>query len=123
MRVGVSAGGTVLGVLVTALAVAVLGGAGVAQSASSADLAVMKSDSPDPVGVNSALTYTILVTNAGPDPAENAMLTDKLPSGVNFISADTTQGSCKNKGHTTTCTLGTIGNGGTSTNSTPVTVT
>jgi uncharacterized repeat protein (TIGR01451 family) len=92
----------------------------------SADLSVTKSDSPDPVGAGAALTYSIQVTNAGPDAATNVTVTDKLPKGVSFVSAASTQGSCsaKGKGPTVTCTLGTLASSaGPTYNSTPVTIT
>jgi conserved repeat domain len=44
-----------------------------------ADLAVTKSDDPDPVIVGTLLTYTLLVTNNGPSVARNAVVTDTLP--------------------------------------------
>src|SRR5437763_6489608 len=46
-----------------------------------ADLSVTKVDSPDPVNTGSTLTYTITVTNNGPDPASSASLSDTLPAG------------------------------------------
>lgn len=52
----------------------------------SADLTVDKADSDDPVQPGETLTYTITVTNDGPDPAENAELTDTLPAGTTFVS-------------------------------------
>jgi uncharacterized repeat protein (TIGR01451 family)/fimbrial isopeptide formation D2 family protein len=53
-----------------------------------ADLAVTKSDDPDPVIVGTLLTYTLLVTNNGPSVARNAAVTDTLPPEVAFVSAD-----------------------------------
>jgi uncharacterized repeat protein (TIGR01451 family) len=53
-----------------------------------ADLAVTKSDDPDPVIVGTLLTYTLLVTNNGPSVARNAAVTDALPPEVAFVSAD-----------------------------------
>jgi uncharacterized repeat protein (TIGR01451 family) len=76
-----------------------------------ADLSVVKTDSPDPVTAGAALTYSIQVRNAGPDPATNVVVTDTLPKGVTFVSANSTQGSCavsSNK-RTVTCKLGTVG--------------
>ncbi|MDP8911807.1 MAG: DUF11 domain-containing protein, partial [Actinomycetota bacterium] len=35
----------------------------------------------------STITYTLSYTNAGPAPAENAKIVDKLPSGLTFVSA------------------------------------
>ena len=60
-----------------------------------ADVSVTKSDDPDPVEVGQTLTYTITVTNNGPDPtSSDVYVSDTLPSGVTFVSVDTTQGSC-----------------------------
>jgi len=73
----------------------------------SADLAVVLTDSPDPVTVGNNLTYSITVTNNGPDAATNATLTDTLPSGVTFVSSSASQGGCSGTG-TVICNLGTI---------------
>ena len=85
-----------------------------------ADLSLTKSDSPDPVTVGAVLTYTILVSNAGPDPATNVVVTDDLPKQVDFVSATASSGSCqsppgKGKGGKVECNLGTLSNGGTAT--------
>lgn len=72
------------------------------------DLAVTKTDSPDPVAVNGTLTYTISVTNAGPSAATGTDVTDSLPDGVPLISASSTQGACLEEPVTVTCNLGTI---------------
>jgi large repetitive protein len=52
----------------------------------SADLSVTKTDSPDPVIAGNNLTYTITVTNGGPDNASNVSLTDTVPTGTTFVS-------------------------------------
>lgn len=91
------AGGTV-DVFVTKIAVA-------------ADLSVSKVDSPDPVFVGSPLTYTVTMTNNGPDGATGVMLTDTLPGGVTFVSAVSTQGSCAEAARVVTCTIGNMANG------------
>jgi uncharacterized repeat protein (TIGR01451 family) len=64
-----------------------------------ADLAISQSDNPDRVVVDTLLTYTIQVTNNGPENAPDVMMKDHLPvmpSGqqVPFVSAVSTQGSC-----------------------------
>jgi uncharacterized repeat protein (TIGR01451 family) len=124
MRVGAVVRMAVLIVLVTAVAVAVIASAGLAQSATSANLSIVKSDSPDPVGAGSALTYTLVVSNGGPDAASAVTVVDSLPKTVVFVSADASQGSCKNVSQTTTCDLGTIAAGsGTPENTNPTTVT
>src|SRR5215207_1952833 len=74
------------------------------------DLSIAKTDSPDPVFTGGALTYSIQVTNAGPGTATDVVVTDNLPKGVSFISAEPVQGSCtisSNK-RRVTCKLGTI---------------
>ncbi len=45
-----------------------------------ADIAITKTDSPDPVTVGKTLTYTITVTSNGPATAKNVMLTDTTPT-------------------------------------------
>jgi uncharacterized repeat protein (TIGR01451 family) len=76
----------------------------------SADLSVDKTDSPDPVAEGEELTYTITVSNAGPDAAQDTTLTDVLPESVTFVSATASQGECSGT-TTVTCDLGTIANG------------
>lgn len=71
------------------------------------DVRITMSDAPDPVAVNGTLTYTIAVTNLGPDAATNVRVTDTLPSGTTLLSAATTQGSCSGT-TTVTCALGTL---------------
>ena len=44
-----------------------------------ADLAIAKSDSPDPVYAGSNVRYTIVVTNNGPDDVTGAHVTDIVP--------------------------------------------
>jgi uncharacterized repeat protein (TIGR01451 family) len=80
-----------------------------------ADLALAKSDTPDPVVQGNNLTYTIQVTNAGPDPATNIVVTDTLPGQIDFVSATPTQGTCDRTGDTVICNLGTVNNGATAT--------
>ena len=75
-----------------------------------ADLAVTKSDTPDPVLAGETLTYTLVVTNNGPAIASNVLVVDALPTGVTFMSATPDQGVC-NSG--ITCDLGDIAVGGT----------
>ena len=75
-----------------------------------ADLAVTKTDSPDPVAQGTELTYTVGVSNAGPSTATGITLTDTLPAGVTFNSATPTQGSCSHTSGTVSCSLGNLAN-------------
>jgi uncharacterized repeat protein (TIGR01451 family) len=58
--------------------------------AATADLAVDKTDSPDPVAVGDVLTYTITVTNLGPDAVGGVTVTDELSQHVTFRAASVT---------------------------------
>ena len=59
-----------------------------------ADLAVTKSDSPDPVSTGGVLTYTVVVSNNGPATAANVTMTDPLPPGTTFASCAISLGTC-----------------------------
>jgi len=74
-----------------------------------ADLSLTKSDSADPVTVGDNLTYTIRVKN--PDLANDAstvVVTDTLPSQVDYVSATPSAGTCTKSGSKVTCDLGTV---------------
>jgi len=81
---------------------------GSAQRADPADLALTKSGSPNPVAAGSELTYTIRVSDIGPDPATNVVVSDDLPAEVQSNSATASSGSCKISGKHVDCMLGTI---------------
>ena len=91
------------------------------ETAAGADLAVSKSDSPDPVIAGETLTYTLSITNSGPSDATGVTVTDTLPSEVTFGS---TSSGCAYDSvtHKVTCTLGTLNNGATVTATIVVTV-
>lgn len=69
-------------------------------AAASADLSLSMSDLPDPVRVGNELRYWITVVNAGPDEADNVVLTDSLPPEVAFKSAS---GGCGYADGTISC--------------------
>lgn len=70
-----------------------------------ADLAVTVSDSPDPVTAGNNLTYTITVSNNGPDPATAASWSMTLPAGTAFNNLPAQPGW--------SCTTPAVGAGGT----------
>ena len=77
----------------------------------SADMAAAMTGLPNPVTVGNNLTYSIAVTNKGPDTASQVVLTDPLPAGVTFVSALPSQGTITVVGNTVSCSLGVISNG------------
>jgi uncharacterized repeat protein (TIGR01451 family) len=82
-----------------------------------ADLAVTNS-APSTILSGTDLTYSITVTNNGPDTAKAVTLTDTIPTGTKFVSATTTSGSCKTPhgrkpGDAVTCTVSSLANGAT----------
>ncbi|MBI5096624.1 MAG: DUF11 domain-containing protein [Nitrospirae bacterium] len=77
-----------------------------------ADLSITKSDSPDPAITGGLLTYTLTVTNNGPNDTTGVTVTDTLPAGVTLVSVTPSQGSMCTGTTTITCGLGSILNGG-----------
>ncbi|HET9529318.1 MAG TPA: HYR domain-containing protein, partial [Blastocatellia bacterium] len=63
----------------TDLTFAVVGGA-------SSDLSVTKTGSPDPVAAGGNITYTIQVSNSGPDAASTVQLDEAVPANTTFQS-------------------------------------
>ncbi len=87
----------------------------------SVDMGVTKTDSPDPVMANENVTYTITVTNNGPDDATGVTVVDTLDQQVTFVSASFNQGTqCTTSGTPleVTCELGDLAQG----NSAPGTI-
>ncbi len=69
-----------------------------------ADLALTKTGGPDPAPLGAQLTYTLTVTNLGPDAATAVTVTDALPPGVVYGSATGPGWSCAQATGTVTCT-------------------
>jgi uncharacterized repeat protein (TIGR01451 family) len=79
-------------------------------SAVVADVAIAITDTPDPIIINGNLTYTIVVSNNGPNAAAGVIMADNLPTGVTYVSATPSQGTCIGTS-TVTCALGSISSG------------
>ncbi len=79
---------------------------GLVEDGHDADLAITKSDNVDPVTAGNELTYTVTVTNNGPDTVTQVLATDTLPAGVTFVSANPGQGSCSENSGVIGCELG-----------------
>jgi uncharacterized repeat protein (TIGR01451 family) len=73
-----------------------------------ADLAITKSAAPNPVVTGTNITYTITVTNTGPDDAQSVTVVDNLPASVTFVSCAVvggTGGACAGVGNNRTVTF------------------
>lgn len=80
----------------------------------SADLQIVKRVNHTAAAPGQLLTYTMVVTNHGPDSATGVKVTDTPRLSVTDVHAKPSQGSCT-VGKTLTCSLGTIANGKTAT--------
>jgi uncharacterized repeat protein (TIGR01451 family) len=83
----------------------------------SADLAITKIATPDPVVAGQHLAYTITVTNSGPSTAASVTLSDPLPASATFVSLTAPGGwSCTTPpvgaGGTISCTIASLGAAG-----------
>src|SRR5207249_7305069 len=70
-----------------------------------ADLSITKTDDRDPVTAGTDLTYTLTVHTAGPSDAQNVVVSDPVPAGTTFVSAD---GGGTDTAGTVSWNLGTI---------------
>jgi uncharacterized repeat protein (TIGR01451 family) len=72
------------------------------------DLQVTKSGSPatQPLGAGN-ITWTMVVTNNGPDTDTGVKISDPMPLGNTYVSSTTTQGTCTG-GPILTCDIGTM---------------
>lgn len=70
----------------------------------SADLAISKTDFQELVMLGERLIYTLTVTNYGPTPSREVVVTDTLPGGVHFVEASPGCGYAKGAG-IVTCAL------------------
>jgi uncharacterized protein len=81
-----------------------------------ADLSITLTSSPQPVLTSATLTYTINLTNNGPDHAANVVVSDKLPSSLAFTSCAASGGGvCGGTGNNLTVSFAAINAGSTET--------
>ncbi|MBN8589626.1 MAG: DUF11 domain-containing protein [Rhodothermia bacterium] len=81
------------------------------QPGGSVDLTVDKTKNNDNPPLNSTFNYILKVKNQGTSPASNVVVTDQLPSGVQYVSHSATQGSFSGA----TWNVGTLAAGATAT--------
>ena len=78
------------------------------QAPPSANLGLTMTATPNPVVIGKNLSYTITVTNAGPDAATNTQLSDTLPANTSYVSSNFSVGSCTFATAKLSCGLGTL---------------
>ena len=76
----------------------------------STDLAVQKFVERRVAALGTVVTWTVVVTNNGPEAATGVVATDQAAAGATFVSFQVSQGTCNTT--RTTCSLGTIPPGG-----------
>jgi uncharacterized repeat protein (TIGR01451 family) len=76
-----------------------------------ADLALAKTASPQQAALGEPVTFTIVVTNNGPDDATAVKVVDTLPVGGATSGVSSTQGSCITDAGALVCDLGALGVG------------
>ena len=87
-----------------------------------ADVSVAATGTPATAHTGGQITYSLVVTNGGLDPAQNVVLTDQLPAGTTFVSAAPGSPTCTVASGLVTCSLGTMANGAAQTVTLVVTV-
>jgi uncharacterized repeat protein (TIGR01451 family)/fimbrial isopeptide formation D2 family protein len=73
-----------------------------------AELTLEKTVTPEEIEVPGEVTYTLTVSNKGPDAAQTVLVSDPLPAGESYRSDDA---GCKDEGQLVTCALGEISDG------------
>ncbi len=79
--------------------------------APAADLAIVKTLSPSTPVAGRPVTFTLGVSNLGPDDATGVTVTDPLSAKVTSPAATTSQGTCSIVASTLTCDLGGLASG------------
>jgi uncharacterized repeat protein (TIGR01451 family) len=91
------------------------------------DVAITKSATPSarlPVGGGTVpITYTLVVSNAGPSTAANVKVADAAPASVTFLSATASAGNCTTTALALDCTISTLAAGAAATITINATVT
>lgn len=92
----------------TRVAFATPGAYTVAGAATGADVIMSLRAASAPSTVGSNTTFTITVTNGGPDAAAGVTMTDVLPASFTYVSASSTRGTVSQSGGTVTANVGSM---------------
>jgi uncharacterized repeat protein (TIGR01451 family) len=72
------------------------------------DIQITKTGTPNPVVVGSQVTWTMVVTNNGPNGATGVTVADPVPAGTTFVSVASSAGTCNGTGGVVNCQLGSL---------------
>jgi uncharacterized repeat protein (TIGR01451 family) len=75
------------------------------------DIQITKSATPNPATVGHQVTWTMVVTNNGPNNATGVTVADPVPAGMTFVSVASSAGTCTG-GALVSCQLGNLNVGG-----------
>jgi uncharacterized repeat protein (TIGR01451 family) len=78
-----------------------------------ADLAIVKDASVATILPGGTFSYTLIVTNLGPDQADGVKVADQVPPQLTLLTATSTGSSCTTNGSTATCTRPVLTSGST----------
>jgi uncharacterized repeat protein (TIGR01451 family) len=71
------------------------------------DLQITKTGTPNPATLGNSVTWTMVVSNNGPNGATGVTVADPVPAGTTFVSVATSQGTCTG-GALVSCQLGNL---------------
>jgi uncharacterized repeat protein (TIGR01451 family) len=71
------------------------------------DLVIVK-NATSPTPLNETVTYTMTITNKGPDTATNVQVADPAPAGIRYLSVNPGAPTCTVTTSMLTCNLGTL---------------
>ena len=77
-------------------------------TAQQTDIQIVKTTSTPTVHPGDTVTFSLSVTNNGSTPAQNVVVNDTRPAGLNFVDSDS---RCSGGNDTLTCNLGTLAPG------------
>ena len=78
------------------------------------DLAITKIGTPNPTVLGNTITWTMVVSNNGPNNATGVTVADPIPAGTSFVGVTTTQGTCTG-GTMLSCQIGNLAVGASAT--------
>ena len=78
------------------------------------DIQITKTATPNPATLGHQVTWTMVVTNNGPNNATGVTVADPVPAGMTFVSVTTSRGTCSG-GELVSCQLGDLAVGSSAT--------